>query len=302
MHDRLETFMDRREALVLFDLLRGRDPEKPWPLLPILAFLAVGGSGKSMLITYLRATKCRATLPYAHLDFTVAGTPTDLLTIMIRLRDELQRQADDQGRHLRFSRFDLGALLAQASSTGDLEALEPHEIQRKLATGTQLIESLGFLGSSLSTTLPVVGPLVAGLKLAGQLPVVRDTLASLEARTGWTWYRRQGTVTGLGAEATFKDVLLRLQALSLPGTPERDLLVSELLPTAFIGPVLRKRPCSRKLDKCGTVLGRHACHADRIPRCSAKLSRKPVFSAQVSLSDRRLSAQLTSVYCQKLCR
>ncbi len=38
--DQLELFTDRREALALFDLLRGRDPEKPWPLLPILAFIA----------------------------------------------------------------------------------------------------------------------------------------------------------------------------------------------------------------------------------------------------------------------
>jgi hypothetical protein len=29
--DQLETFTDRREELTLFDLLRGRDPTKPWP-------------------------------------------------------------------------------------------------------------------------------------------------------------------------------------------------------------------------------------------------------------------------------
>ncbi len=64
--------------------------------------------------------------------------------------------------------------------------------------------------------------------------MARDTLASLEAHTGWTWYRRHGTVTGLGAEATMKEVLLRLQVLSLPGTPERDMLVSKLLPAANV--------------------------------------------------------------------
>ncbi len=207
--------MDRHDALVLFDEPRSRDPNKPWPLLPILAFIAPGGSGKSALINYLRNERCSVqghpVLPHAHIDFTVPGAPTDLLAILVRLRDELQRQADDQGKHLRFPRFDLGALVAQASSTADLAALEPHTIQEKLATGTQLIESLSALGSSLGHTLPVIGPLVAGLKLALQLPVVRDTLASLQAHTGWTWYRQHGTVTGLVAEATMKDVLLPLQ-------------------------------------------------------------------------------------------
>jgi len=206
-------------------------------LLPILAFIAPGGSGKSTLINYLRNERCSVqshpVLPHAHIDFTVPGAPADLLTILVRLRDELQRQADDQGKHLRFPRFDLGALVAQASSTADLAALEPHTIQEKLATGRQLIESLGALGNSLGHTLPVIGPLVAGLKLALQLPVVRDTLASLEAHTGWIWYRQHGTVTGQVAEATMKDVLLRLQVLSLLGTPERETLVNELLPAAF---------------------------------------------------------------------
>jgi tetratricopeptide (TPR) repeat protein len=229
--------MDRHEALALFDEPRSRDPQRHWPLLPILAFIAPGGSGKSMLINYLRNERCRVqghpVLPHAHIDFTVPGAPTDLLAILVRLRDELQQQADDQGKHLRFPRFDLGALVAQASSTADLAALEPHTIQEKLAIGTQLIESLAALGSFLGNTLPVIGPLVAGLKLALQLPVVRDTLAALQAHTGWTWYRQHGTVTGLVAEATMKDVLLRLQVLSLLGTPERETLVNELLPAAF---------------------------------------------------------------------
>src|SRR5260370_13936811 len=189
--NRLETFTDRAEEVALFDELRGRDPNKPWPLLPILAFIAPGGSGKSTLIMHLRATRCRATLPHPHIDFTVPGAPTALLAILVRLRDELQRQADDQGRHLGFPRFDLGALIAQApSSTEDLAALEPHEIQRRLANGTQLVESLGALGSSLGFTLPLIGPLVAGLKLGMQLPLVRDTLAVLETHPRCAWNRQ----------------------------------------------------------------------------------------------------------------
>jgi len=233
----LETITDRKVEVALFDLLRSRDREKPWPLLPILAFIAPGGCGKSTLIEHL-IEQCsvagRPAIPYAHIDFTLPVPPTDLLAILVRLREELQKRADGQGRYLRFPRFDLGALVAKAAETADLAAPEPDTIQKKLATGTQFIESLGALGSSLGFTLPVIGPLVAGVKLALQLPGVRDTLASLEAHTGWTWYRQQGTVAGLGAEATMKDVLLRLQMLSLLGTQEREDLVSKLLPAAFM--------------------------------------------------------------------
>jgi len=229
--DRLETFTDRAEEVALFDELRSRDPNKPWPLLPILAFIAPGGNGKSTLINYLRATKCRATLPHAHIDFSSdPTTPKDLLPILIRVRDELQRQQDDQGHHLSFPRFDLGALVAQASSSAE----GPQNIEEKLARAPQVIDFLGALGTSLGIASVVIGPLVTGIKLGLQLPVVRNTLASLEAHTAWTWYRQQGTVTGLGADADFKQVLLRLHELSLLGTPERDMLVSTLLPAAFM--------------------------------------------------------------------
>ena len=44
IQDQLETFIDLREAIALFNSLRGRDSSKPWPLIPILVFFAPGGS------------------------------------------------------------------------------------------------------------------------------------------------------------------------------------------------------------------------------------------------------------------
>src|SRR5213592_2915629 len=116
-NNRLETFVDRREAIALFDLLRKSDPNKPWPLLPVLTFVAPGGSGKSTLIEYLCARHCclpdgRAILPYAYLDFTQVDSPRDLLSILVALRDQLQAHADGQGRNLTFPYFDLGAAIA----------------------------------------------------------------------------------------------------------------------------------------------------------------------------------------------
>ncbi len=175
-------FTDREEEVALFEAFLGSNPDGSWPLLPILAFIAPGGSGKSTLIKHLIDEKCsvdgRPVIPYARLDFTPGrGAPTELLSILIRLRDELQRQPDRDGHHLSFPRFDLGALVAQApSSIEDLAALVPDEIRKKLDNGTQLLASLGTLGTSLVTTLPVIGPLVAALKLAQQLPPRRKWL------------------------------------------------------------------------------------------------------------------------------
>ncbi len=239
-NDQLATFTDRREAIALFDLLRGRDPGKSWPLLPILAFVAPGGSGKSLLLRYLRVEKSSlpdglAAIPYAYLDFTLPHAPKDLLSILMELRDQLQQQEDGQGKHLVFPRFDLGALIAQAAATNeDVASLGPTEVRRKLAAGVQIVESLSALSSSLGFAIPYVAPLLAGLKFAGQIKPLKDLLGYLEDNTGWKWYRMHGTETGLGANATLKDVLLRLHILSMPGKPERDLLVNDLLPAAFL--------------------------------------------------------------------
>jgi tetratricopeptide (TPR) repeat protein len=236
------TFTDRREAVALFNFLRGRDPGKPWPLLPILTFIAPGGSGKSLLLRYLREKECsvsgRAALPFAYLDFTLSHAPKELLPILIELRDQLQKQADGEGRHLVFPRFDLGAMIAQsASSNSDITSFSPTQVRNELSSGVQIIQSIGDLGSSLGNTIPYVAPFLAGLQLASQIKPVKELLSYLEDSTGWKWYRMHGTQTGIGANATMRDVLLRLQILSMIGRPERDVLVNELLPAAFIADI-----------------------------------------------------------------
>lgn len=235
--ERLENFTDRREAIALFNALRGRDPAKPWPLLPILAFIAPGGSGKSTLIAYLRDKVCylsyeQAALPYAHLDFTRSDAPKDLLSILVNLRDQLLQHDDEQRKHLVFPRFDLGALIAQSAlANTDVSSFTPTEIRRKLSTGKQIFESLNALGY----TVPFVAPLIAGLNLVGQIKPVKDLLNYLEDNTGWKWYREErGAETRLGPKAAMEEVLRRLLVLSIPGRPERDRLINELLPAAFI--------------------------------------------------------------------
>jgi hypothetical protein len=238
-NDQLATFTDRREAIALFNSLRGRDLDKPWPLLPILAFVAPGGSGKSLLLRRLRERECnydgRPAIPYAYLDFTLPHAPKELLPILIELRDQLQQQDDGQGKHLVFPRFDLGALIAQSASMNeDISSLGPTQVRQQLTAGMDFIKTLSDLGSSLGHAVPYVAPLLASLRLAMQIKPVKEMLSYLEDSTGWKWYRMHGTESGLGANAAMKDVLLRLHLMSMPGKPERDFLVNELLPAAFL--------------------------------------------------------------------
>jgi len=239
LNTQLQTFTDRREAITLFNLLRGRDPAKPWPLLPILTILAPGGSGKSTLLEYLRIQECQQSIPTAHLDFTLASTPKDLLPILVNLRDQLQQQDDGQGKYLTFPRFDLGALIAMVAPTPeDLASLGPRQLRDKLTAGKQFFESLSSLSSTLGYAIPYVGALFAGLNIAGQIKPLQDILGYLENSSGWRWYRMHGTATRLGATAGMKEVLKRLHQLSILGTQERERLIEELLPAAFLDDLL----------------------------------------------------------------
>ena len=243
LNDQLEIFTDRSTAIALFKYVRARDPEKPWPLLPILAFIAPPGSGKSTLMEYLRVKKCclpdgRAVVPYAHLDFTLADTPKDLLSILVTLRNQLQWHHDGQDKRLLFPRFDLGASIALAMRIGDnLPLLNEEEIERELSNGLPFFGPLGEMGNALGNLIPIIPPLLVGLKWMGHIPAVQTLLLRLEMGPGWRWYQTHTTDVGLRASASIKEVLLRLYALSTPGQPGaqgREHLVEHVLPAAFL--------------------------------------------------------------------
>ncbi len=258
LNNQLELFTDRHKAIALFEHIRARDPEKPWPLLPMLAFIASPGSGKSALIEYLRVKKCclpdgRTVVPYAHLDFTLSDTPKDLLSILVTLRNQLQWHLDGQDKHLHFPRFDLGASIALATRTGDnLPLLNQEEIESKLSSGLPFFGPLGEMGNALGNMIPIIPPLLVGLKWMSHISTVQTLLLRLEKGPGWQWYQTHTTDVGLRASANIKDVLLRLHALSMPGQPGtqgREHLVGQVLPAAFLA------------DICDALDGPDAPHA-----------------------------------------
>ncbi len=202
LNSRLATFTDRREAIALFEHLRGRDPDKPWPLLPILIFVAPGGSGKSTLIDYLVATKCcdpkngQPAIPYARLDFTQPGVPRDLLSILVNLRDQLQIHADrnsgsnnsQDGQHLMFPRFDLGAAIANAFLVdGNLPTLSPGDVRKRLASAPSQFGPFGDMGNALGNLgsyYALIPPLIVGLRMAGQIAPVQEIMSRLDNGPG----------------------------------------------------------------------------------------------------------------------
>ena len=240
-----KVLVDCFEACALFDYVRGRDPARPWPLLPILNLIDPLGKNKSALIEYLHANRCclpygRAAVPYALLDFTLPDAPKTLLSILVTLRNQLQQHDDGQGRTLTFPRFDLGAAFALSVPTdGNLPLLSVSEVQHSINAGLPSL-SLGEMGNALGNLIPIIPPLVVGLKWAAQIPSIRELLNRLEKGPGWKWYRSHGSDLGVHPNATVRDVLLRLYSLSMPGKPGREgraYLVEHLLPAAFLADI-----------------------------------------------------------------
>jgi tetratricopeptide (TPR) repeat protein len=245
--DLLKTFTNRREAIALFERIRQRDShQSSWPLLPILTFIAPGGSGKSTLIEYLISRRCskdgHAVLPFAHIDFTEAVTLRDLLPILIELRDQLQNHDDGQGNHLNFPRFDLGASIA---FNAPLESRLPHPdkdaVRRSLKFALPVFLAINKMGNALGNIYPYIPPLLVGVKWAEQLAwkiqPLQELLLQLEHAPGWQWYQTQEIGIGLYTNAGIRDVLLRLHALSVsnrPGKEGRNYLVNYVLPAAFL--------------------------------------------------------------------
>lgn len=157
-----ETFINRDVALALFDCILGRNPDQPWPLLPILTFIAPSGGGKLWLIKYLHDEKCslpggHVAIPHAYLNFTLQKTPKNLLGILCEIRNQLQEQVDGQGNHMTLPRFDLGVTIALTASKDRNPLLQSrNELLRKLAARPiQSLVDLGNIGRSAApATIP----------------------------------------------------------------------------------------------------------------------------------------------------
>ncbi len=242
-NQQLTTFTNRREAIALFNLLRGRDPRSPWPLLPILVFMAPAGGGKSSLIEYLRVHKCCSdgcsALPYASFDFTLPHTPKSILHILVSLRNQLQGHTDGSARNLTFPRFDLGAAIALAAHA--IETLPPtnlHELEICLSESVPSFMALHRLKTPLESVVSSIPYLLEAIIWPADLKPLQAILQRLDKEPGWRWYRDCTSDAGLRSARTLQDVLLRLQVLSALDSPEREYLIEEILSAALIADLM----------------------------------------------------------------
>ena len=258
-----ETFTDRHEAIALFNLLRGRNPHQPWPLLPILTFIAPGGSGKSTLIEYLRLKECshpngHSVLPYAYLDFNQPSTPKTTLSIFVALRNHLQSHADGNGRNLTFPRFDLGAAIALAAPTVETMALtSPKERARSLKAGAKVITGLDKVGNDLNNAIPYIGQAISLLKGAAQLSTINALIQQLEKGSGWKWYAEYVQDPRLRNAGDIGKVMLQLSSMSMPDDAQHTTLIEEILPAAFVADLmdaLDSPQASRTWDKTTNIV------------------------------------------------
>ncbi len=239
----LSLFTNRREAIALFNMLRGRDPRRPWQLLPIIVLTAPGGGGKSALIEYLRDYRCCSegfpALPYAHLDFSQPHTPKSILHILVALRNQLQSHPDGTSRNLIFPRFDLGAAIALAAPlTETLPPTNLHELEICLSESVPAFTALHRLKTPLESVVPSIPYLLEAVIWPADLKPLQAILQRLDKEPGWRWYRDCASDAGLRSARTLQDVLLRLQVLSALDGPEREYFIEEILSAALIADLM----------------------------------------------------------------
>ncbi len=241
LNDELTDFVDRHEAIELFSLFRSRrNPNEPWPLMPILAFLGTGGSGKSELMKHLLATECSlpgghgAAMPYAYMDFTQPSTELDFLSILIKLREKLEQHADELGKHLTFPRFDFGLDIIRAAQTNEnVLQLNQDREQRRLTQRVNLLSNLSVIVGSVSSLFsPVISPVLAALRGIGQF--IPPLVQHMRSTSTLLWYKH---FLHMPIDASISEVRRRLDILSrtsLPNARGREYLRDTVLPAAFL--------------------------------------------------------------------
>lgn len=235
--DPLNLFAGRQEAIALFEKLCERQGGESWSLLPILSLVGPSGYGKSLFIQNLYFYYCNTpSLPHISLDFGERDAPHDLLNILGTLRNRLCRQRDANGHPFAFPRFDI--LYARLKRSEGQEGERVDEMQELFDEFSDVIGLVGNVHFLLGLLLLV-------LKFVVRLPplyaVVRWVVAWAYQRAGsqaqWRWYQdqvRKFRELNLPANASMSKIRERLNEMCTIGGPEREFLIEQILPKAFL--------------------------------------------------------------------
>src|SRR5215469_660396 len=237
IRDQLNLFTGRQEAIALFENLCQRQVGKPWAFLPILSLVGPSGYGKSLFIHNLYFYYCNTpSLPHISLDFGRPDAPHDLLNIFGALRNSLRRQRDARGRALAFPRFDI--IYTRLKRSEGQDGGEVDEVKELFGEFSDLIGLVGNIHAAL-------GLLLFALKFVARLPPLRSLLRELVEwayqRAGnqpqWRWYQdqiRKFRELNLPGDASVGKIRRRLSEMCTIEGPEREFLIEQILPKAFL--------------------------------------------------------------------
>ncbi len=237
LKDQLDLFVDRQEALLLFEKLSQRSPNQPWPFFPILSLVGPSGYGKSRFIQHLDFHYGTAlALPHVTLDVGKPEASRDLLNILGTLRNNLYKQRDNKGKNaLSFPRFDILYSRLERAQERQAEGQADNEIE---AVFSDLIGLFGNINSLVTVVLMIlkwiirVPPLQALIRWCIDIGCER-----IPNRPQWRWYQDQVLKfkeINLPPDATIGSILRRLNEMCTTGDPERDFLIEEILPKALL--------------------------------------------------------------------
>ena len=230
---RFRQFVDRRQAVALLAELCQRNPQRPLEPLPIVAFLAPGGGGKTMLLDLL-AVRCEGVVPVARVEPEDLPSVDSYLELLCAAAEQLKGFSNRRYQRLAFPRLDLGVEVVAASLTRDNPGAVRQGVREVIAQRQRFFALLKELGAATDNWLIAI-PLVLIRRalpwlnqrppIAGRQPV-NDVLA---------WYRQHATDLHLTGSAEGLDALVRLHEWSRPQrSAEQRAVADRLLLEAFL--------------------------------------------------------------------
>lgn len=235
--DQFNLFAEHQEAIHLFQKLSEREANTPWSFLPILSLIGPSGYRKSAFIKHLYFHYCNAPfLPHISLDFERRNAPHDLLSILGTLRQSLGRQRDEKGHALAFPRFDI--VYSRLKRSESSEEKERDDGEELFGEFDELIGLAGNVHAALGFVLFI-------LKYIARIPPLRSFLHWLAERAyqrtrrqpQWRWYQDQVTKFkefNLAQSDDVSKIHRRLNEMCTMGGPERQFLINQILPKAFL--------------------------------------------------------------------
>ena len=213
-NNRFRHFVDRRQAVALLADLCQRDPKRPPEPLPIIAFLAPGGGGKTTLLELL-ATRCQGVVPTANIEPDDLRATDGYFELLFKLSEQLKVFSNRNYQRLPLPRFDLGVEVVTAELAKDNPGAVRQGVRQLLVDRQRFLALLKELGVATNHWLVTV-PAVLLRRLLPWLNEQKKIAGRRPTGQVLTWYRQHATDLHLTGTTDGLDTLVRLHEWSRP--------------------------------------------------------------------------------------